>query len=303
VDRVERSFWNLKFEATFVQMNAADFQKFVQRIMELRFPDEFVAVKPAGRDGDWKNDGLLTEQRRILQIYAPEGWDKPKALKKIDADFSGAASKWGDLFDTWTFVHNDPAGAPPYVVSRLSEHTQSKAFPHKCETWAFGTLRKFAFELDDTGLAALLGPAITLSQVLDVEAADLAPLLRSIEAIEPALLATVRPVPPEKLDRNGLSEDAALLLLTGMRRSDEVDRYFSEQVQRPWLRDDLAARFSKKYQSLKNSGVEPDEIVMALVEWAAGPILAPKGQAAALAVVAFFFEQCDIFEDPSKGAP
>lgn len=267
--------------------------------MRLRFPDEYISVKPAGLEGDWKNDGLLTDQRRLLQAYAPEGFDKRKTLAKINADFSGAVEAWGDLFDTWTFVTNSDRGLPPYAVARLQELSDGDG-RHECEAWDYGHLRKLVFELDDEGLTELLGAAVTAAEMLAVEVQDVIPMLRAIEATPAAALTEVSPVPPDKLDANGLTEDAEMLLLWGMRRAPEVQAYFDRQTMRPLFRDDLGARFTSQYRSLRDADVTPDEILAALVEWVAGPVLAPGQQAAALAVVAFFFEQCDIFEDVTK---
>lgn len=298
--KVERAFWGLKFKVQFMEATGNEFQALVQKILELRFPDEFVAVKPAGSEGDWKNDGFLADQRRMLQVYAPEGWDKKKTLAKIDEDYFGAAKSWPGFFDTWTFAHNDMKGIPPYVLDRLGELTQLEDYPHTCDQWGFAKFRDLVFEMDDDRLVELLGPPITLAQVLAVEVHDVIPMLRALEDAPPAPLSAVRPVPANKLEENGLSDDAEHLLLSGMRRSDEVARYFESQTMRPTFRDDLGARFTAQYVKLRDAGLEPDEIVLALVEWIAGPALSTATQAAALAVVAFFFEQCDIFEDPSK---
>ena len=300
--QVERAWWGLRFQIRFLKATGDDFEDLVRDLMRLRFPDEYISVKPAGREGDWKNDGLLTDQRRLLQAYAPEGFDKRKTLAKIDADFSGAVEAWGDLFDTWTFVTNSPRGLPPYAVARLQELSDGDG-PHECEPWDYGQLRKLAFELDDEGLTELLGAAVTAAELLAVEVQDVIPMLRAIEAAPATALADVSPVPPNKLDANGLTEDAAILLLLGMRRAPEVQAYFDGQPMRPLFRDDLGARFTVQYCFLRDAGVAPDEILAALVEWVAGPALAPAQQAAALAVVAFFFEQCDIFEDATKMNP
>ncbi|MCQ3814879.1 MAG: hypothetical protein KTU85_10765 [Acidimicrobiia bacterium] len=297
--QVERAWWGLRFQVRFLKETGDGFEDFIRDIMRLRFPDEYTSVKPAGREGDWKNDGLLTNQRRLLQVYAPEGFDKRKTLAKINADYSGAVDAWGDLFDTWTFVTNSDPGLPPYAVARLQELSDGDG-PHKCEAWDYGQLRRLAFELDDEGLTELLGAAVTITELLAVEVRDVIPMLRAIEVAPAVALADVSPVPPDKLDANGLTEDAELLLLSGMRRAPAVQTYFDGQPMRPLFRDDLGTRFSSKYQSLRDADAAPDEILAALVEWVAGPALMPVQQAAALAVVAFFFEQCDIFEDATK---
>lgn len=298
---VERTFWGLQFKLRFLEATGNEFQTFVQHILELRFPDEFKAVRPSGREGDWKSDGLLTEQRRILQIYAPESWNKARTLKKINDDFWGAVHKWGDAFDIWTFIHNDVKGAPPYVDERLQELSDSNDSEHTCERWDYAKLREFVFQLSNERLTELLGPPVTREDFLSVEIRDIAPLLRAIEDTTPAPPSEIRAVSPDKLRRNELLSDAEYLITMGMFRSHEVKKYFENQQMRPMFRDDLGARFKVKYISMRDSGRQPDMIVSDLVTWIAGSSpMSPTTQAAALAVIAFFFEECDIFEDPSK---
>ena len=302
VQDAEQAFWGLKFKLRFLEATGNEFQAFVQRILELRFPDEFMVVKPAGRDGDWKSDGLLTKQRRILQIYAPEGWNKSASLKKIEEDFAGAVQYWGDTFDVWTFIHNDIKGTPPYVIAKLHELSDSDDSKHTCELWSYAKLREFTFELKNEQLTELLGLPLTRDDFISVEVKDVAPLLRAIEDAPPAPPSAIRAVPPNKLSHNELSNDAEHLITMGMFRSHEVKKYFENQQMRPMFRDDLGARFKAQYTSLRDSGRQPDMIVTDLMTWIAGPSysMTPVVQAAALAVVAFFFEECDIFEDPSK---
>lgn len=299
---VERTFWGLHFRIKFLEATGNEFQTFVQRILELRFPDEFKAVRPSGREGDWKSDGLLTEQRRILQIYAPESWNEARTLKKIHEDFWGAVHKWRDNFDVWTFIHNGVKGAPPYVQDKLLELSISDDTAHTCELWDYAKLRSFAFELNNEQLAELLGPPITRADFLSVEIRDIAPLLRTIEDTEPAPLSKIHAVSSDKLKSNELSSDAVYLIQWGMFRSQEVKKYFDNQQMRPTFRDDLGARFKAQYTLLRDSEKQPDEIISDLVTWIAGPSssIPPIKQATALAIIAFFFEECDIFEDPSK---
>ena len=295
---IERHFWRLRFQVRFLRAVGTEFQKFVQQIMELRFSDEFVPVRPAGSEGDRKCDGLLTAQRRLLQVYAPERFDKRRALNKIDEDYFGAVAHWGDAFDTWMLVHNSMDGLPPYIVSKLNDLSQSCGTRHVCDHWGYAKLRQFAFELDHDELTELLGPSISLINVLDIEVSDIIPLIKHIQDTSPAPLMAVGPVPEDKLNRNNLSSDVEALLTVGMRRSDEVARYFRGQTMRPLYRDDLGARFKRQYLFLRDEGLQPDIIFSQIVDWITGPGRTPSSQAAALAIAAYFFEQCDIFEDP-----
>ena len=296
--QVERIFWRLKFKILFLERTGTGFQDLVREIMQLRFPDEFVDIAPAGPEGDHKCDGFLTEQKRILQVYAPERWRKRTALAKINRDYAGAVEHWGDRFEIWTFTHNAINGVPPYVLSELQEISESTDSGHVCEHWGFAKLRDLTFELEDEQLAEFLGPAVSLATMLSVEVQDVIPMLKSIEDAPQSPIESVRPVPSDKLERNRLSEDAESLLLLGMRRTDQVNHYFSQLISRPLFRDELGTRFAFKYEEFRESGLAPDDIVTAFVTWLTGQSQSPKQTAAALAVVAYFFEECDIFEAP-----
>ncbi len=295
-DHISRAWWRLRFEVRFSSLTGQDFENVVQAILEHRFPDEYKPVKAAGQIGDHKCDGLLSEQRRLIQCYGPEGWDKKKSTDKIDSDFAGAVEHWDDHFDTWVFAHNSRTGAPPYVHDSLDKISASEDTNKTAEEWGFAKLREFAFELDDEQLTDLLGPAITLADVLDVEISDIAPLLKAVEDAPEAPLAEIAPVPVDKLERNDFSDWAILLLRSGRRRSPAVGTYFENLKTRPLFRDDLGTRFSAQYVSLQGDGLSPDETLGALLARIAGPTPLPKVQGAALTVIAYFLDQCDIFE-------
>lgn len=112
----------------------------------------------------------------------------------------------------------------------------------------------------------------------------------------------VQPVPVDKLERNVFSEWVADLLPQGHRRSTAVGTYFENLKTRPLFRDDLGTRFTRKYVGLRDDGLTPDEILGALLEWITGPSLHPKAQGAALTVIAYFLDQCDIYEADSGDA-
>jgi len=55
--------------------------------------------------------------------------------------------------------------------------------------------------------------------------------------------------------------------------------------------------FRTQYETLKNEGIAPDEIFLGLQVFAGGELTQePKHQAAVLSVLAYLFDECDIFE-------
>ncbi len=123
---------------------------------------------------------------------------------------------------------------------------------------------------------------------------SLAPVLDHIATMEPSSDPDLRPPPADKIDRNMLSNHVAILLKAGMSRVDLVTKYFRLQ---PGRRDEIAESFHHHYTKVRNDGLGPDAIFADLQRYAAGDgLLSPSYQSAVLAVLAFFFEECDIFE-------
>lgn len=125
---------------------------------------------------------------------------------------------------------------------------------------------------------------------------DLRPVLEQIVRLPPPSEPDLRPVPPDKLQRNLLSDHVATLLKWGMGRSSLVRRYFDAQPD-PRDRDAIAQAFRMKYEELRRERLAPDEIFVALQKHVDSSEMVPAHrQEAVLAVLAYFFEECDIFE-------
>jgi hypothetical protein len=125
---------------------------------------------------------------------------------------------------------------------------------------------------------------------------DLRPVLEQIPRLPPPAEADLRPVPPDKLQLNLLSDHVATLLKAGMRRSPLIRRYFDARSD-PTDRDAIAQAFRVKYEELRKVSMAPDEVFVALQKYVdAAPVVPAHRQEAVLAVLAYFFEECDIFE-------
>lgn len=296
----ERAAWRMQFRLAYAEKHGDEFEAFVRSLLELSFPGDFIPVAAAGSVGDRKCDGLLPSQRRFFQAHAPKNFNKRDLLDKIGDDYTGAIEHWGDRFDTWTFVHNSREGLPPYATDLLHELSESDDSHHVGEQWRYVDLLNLAMDLSDDDLTEFLGPPLRAADFLEVEIADIVELLESIQDIDPAEAVPINPVPFDKLEHNRFSPSYESQLRQGMRRTDRVQRYFEEQVARPMYRDDMAARFAFKYESLKEEAYVSDEIVDELLAWIIPPPSNLKIQAAALSVIAYFFEQCDIFESSSE---
>jgi hypothetical protein len=153
-------------------------------------------------------------------------------------------------------------------------------------------------QLADGDIVAFLGPAPTRRDVVSVRVEDVRRLLEHIALQPEPINADVRPVPASKLQHNQLSDAAATLLKAGMMRAEVVKKYLRGLADQTRY-DRVAAAFKLRYEDLKAEGFAPDNILAHLQHFVAGDgVTSPAHQAATLAILAFFFEACEIFERP-----
>jgi hypothetical protein len=294
IDPLARAFYELKFENAYLRLKGEAFQDFFAAVMEKKYPADFVRVRPWGNSGDRKNDGYLRSRRILFQCYAPNEMTAALSLKKIKADFVGALPYWKTHFDTWVFLHNSERGLSPEITEVLLD-LRAKHAPLVVTSWGFEELRQEAMALAEPELSSLFGPALTRSTMISLGLEELAPVLDHISKLTAVVVPDLRPVPPDKLETNMLSGDVQTLLIAGMSRADLVRKFFRLKQT---LRDEIAESFRGRYAELRASHT-PDAIFAELQRLAGGDVVRdPGAQAAILAVLAFFFEECDIFERP-----
>ena len=298
MDTITQAFYDQRFQVLFfVEKKAGAFQDFFAAIMERRYPADFQRVRPWGSAGDWKNDGYLRSKRMLFQCYAPNEMEADKCLSKIEEDFLGALPYWRDHFDVWVFVHNSREGLGPQVTKRLLELDAAHA-PLRTTSWGFTELHMETFQLSEHDLGAVLGPAPSRESMVNLGMADLQPLLAQLQELPAVSEPDLRPVPSSKLAYNMLSDAVGHLLRAGMTRAPLVRKFFELQGVHT-RRDRIAEAFKAKYQDLRAAGLGPNLIFHELHKFASGDLLPdPQRQSATLAVLAFLFEDCEIFERP-----
>jgi hypothetical protein len=110
----------------------------------------------------------------------------------------------------------------------------------------------------------------------------------------------VKAVPPGKIEANDLSEAIATLIKNGMTKAPLVSAFFDTWHDET-LGERLAEAFRSAYERLRGRG-HPNDVFFKLQEWAGGNQLGtPEHQMAVLAVMAYYFERCDILEEPRDG--
>ena len=299
MDELTRAYYEEKYKSTFLEFKADEFQNFFSSLMEKRYPSDFQRVRPWGRSGDRKNDGYLRSKRILFQVYAPNEMAEAEALDKIDSDFTGALPYWQAHFEEWVFVHNSRTGLGPGVTKMLLDLADQHK-PLRLSSWGYEELRRELFSLTDLDIASLLGPAPTTHHFSNMRFTELQKVIMTIAYQNPLPIQDIRPVPADKLSANALSQNVQILFTAGMSKADLVDSFF-QRWHDPRLGDQIAEAFRQKYIALRDQNLPPDDIFTELRRFTGGEQQSePDHDVAVLAVLAYFFEQCDIFEAPLK---
>ena len=269
--------------------------------MEKGYPGgDFMRVRPFGSAGDRKNDGYLRSRRTLFQVYAPSEMRESEAVQKIKEDFHGAFPYWREHFDHWVFVHNDQKGLGPGITKTLLDLDKEQEGVD-VRAWGFNELREEVFRLRDEDVGALLGPAPSPKDFAQLGFDKLRVVLLAIAPLDFLPEPDLSPVPREKVEINRLSRNTEILIQAGRRKSLLVGDFFA-RFPDPQYGDGVVERFQAKYQELRAEGREPDQIFADLMIFAGGDRVADTGhQAAVLAVLAYLFDQCDIFERAAEG--
>ncbi|MGA9867359.1 MAG: ABC-three component system protein [Acetobacteraceae bacterium] len=295
MDDTQRSFYGLKFENTFLREKGKAFEGFFARVMAHGFTGDFEPVRPYGPSGDLKCDGFRPSDGTVFQSYAPDATKLTDLLAKIDGDFYGASAHWGARMRRWEFVHNDPRGLPAEAVRKLDDLRAAHPII-AIAVLGEAEMRAVVMRLSLHQLEDLFGAVPSQRTLERLDFANLRPVIIAIQRRDPGAEPPLAAPSPSKLQYNALSQDAAALLRQGRRREKLVQDFFDAWPD-PSFGEDVAEAFRARYQALRAAGLSPDQVFGELQSFAGGMDGEPSQQGAVLAVLCYFFERCDIFED------
>ena len=288
--------WELKFRLACSERRGDNYQDLFVQIMERRDPG-FQRVRPWGNVGDRKNDGWSPARRMLFQCYAPAAMSMANLEAKLEDDYEGAVDYWEEYFDSWVFVHNDLDGMAPAIAKKIVE-LDGRSDHINCTAWGISELREEFAHLSDAHRAAILGPALTPHDFLAVDAETIRPMLEAMGHMQPDPAAAVGAVPPDKIEGNELRESQVEFLGLGSSRAPLVENYLSNAFLIPSHADQIAAAVKDRYRAIRDAGRSPAETFDELLAWICGGSVDSNVLANGLAVLAYFFERCHIFEIP-----
>lgn len=280
------------------------FEAYVESVLK-RFHTDYLNPDPMGSRGDGGCDGIADNGSVLYACYGQRAASEidRKTKDKLESDFIKALENW-DEFTTWRFVTNAGFGkdSTKTLIDLRNLHAPGTARPVTLEVWNPDDLWfKAVKELSKEQLDEIM-PGVPHSQ--NVELADLVDLIESLEQVpdDGEQLEHINPVPATKMEFNKLSELTRIEFNAGRVLSPRIDRWFAAQAD-PGLRDEKAASFRKIYRNTKQATHEPSEIVERVYTALGGQDvrMSTKRANAVYAVTVYFFDTCDIFEEPPAG--
>lgn len=282
--------------------SGTEFEEYVTALLARLHPD-YLNPSPMGKHGDGGCDGLADDGSILYACYGQRATTniEQKTKDKIESDFSRALRCWSD-FSTWRFVTNAPCGplSTRTIIALRKQHADGTERPINMDIWRPDEIWwKVANKLTPKQLDEVI-PGVPHAG--NVELADLVELIQSLEEVEgnrPDHLESIRPVPSTKMDFNNLPETTRAEFNSGRLHSARIDRWFAQQAD-PALRDEKAQRFRFIYQEARRDTRDVREIVRRVYGALGGQDfdLSTKRANAVYGVTAYFFDSCDIFEEP-----
>jgi hypothetical protein len=278
------------------------FQKLIAKYFTAAYGSDFERIKSAGRSGDGGCDGYHRSTKTVYQCYGKEKSAPVNSryiAKKIKEDFALARRTYkGDQMLEWVFVHNLVGGLPNEANLAIIE-LQAKNPDVSIRTMSQDAFEDLLFKLGDESLQDLFGPTAARS-FGGIDPSDIQRLLnRLVSEAETPVPTAIKPVPLQKIDYNRLTEMSARTIRDNTQYTAQVGKFVNDASDAQ-LGDRIATKLRAKYQSLKLDKFSPDDILNCLADFIIGAdrIACSVGEVrAADAILAYFFDRCDIFED------
>lgn len=297
----QRYYWRIALELRLRKANSDAFQDFFSTVMGLLHGDDFVRVRPYGALGDKGCDGYVQSKGQLFQCYgalAGELKQVATLTTKMTDDFAKALKNLAAIMKEWHMVHNIADGLPVEAITTMDALRKS----NPTLTLGFIGVEGFServFRLQPFQIEPLLGPVASDADATTLDTAALRDLIQHLRTEADAIdfdPQDLRPVPLHKLNYNNLPNHWKQLIAGGWKNAHLVGQYFDRHPD-PLTGERIAKLFRDRYDYLKAQQLSPGDIMGVLYELVTGiGNVPPQKQVAAQSLLAFLFENCDIFE-------
>lgn len=313
MDRDDKYLARIMFQNKIYSSDGQKFEDLFTKIMGYRYKD-FRAVKPQGRLGDMKNDGYILANGQFFQVYGPEDISHSidNAITKLKEDFNGLINKWSDeiKIKEFNYVVNDKyKGAYVEVhkkILKLQDIIDSIGNSKKIKTGLIvaRNLENILFELNEDDIVAIVGLIPRTHKIYNVDYSCLNDIIQHILNLPSKNYIDDNLYVPDfknKIRFNNLSKIIERRLDAAAINYGDIETYF--MYQGDFLRDEIKNKFIDLYKESKlviKEGEEnySDRRYMYILEKSMPENSNNSVQQATECLIAFYFESCDIFEQP-----
>lgn len=310
----EKALTRILFQREVLRANGQAYEDLFVRIMQYANPN-FIPIKPHGNVGDRKNDGYDNKMGRYYQVFAPENPNAnvAAAVRKAKTDFRGLKKYWDKLsrINEYYFTFNDKYQGPYPEIEAVLKVIRKDHGLSDCRCFLAKDLEEILLHLSDDQIKSIVGflPDPSRIQLLDFSILNelISHILRGRDPLDLRQLLSA-PDLEEKIIFNDLSPEVGALLKKGSYHVGLIDKYFSrnsnftkqelrDHVNDIYLQIQTKTPVAKSKQSSRSDLMFFD-ILNEMLPTRTHPAQDAALQDAALVVMAYFFETCDVFEDP-----
>ena len=270
----------------------------------------FIQIKPQGSFGDRKNDGFDKTTGTYYQVYAPENLltKENKTLDKLKEDFSGLFTNWNNQvpIQSFYYVLNDKfQGVYVSIVDALNQ-TQTLFNIPNMGPFLAKDLEHIVFQLDDSVIYELVGYVSPNQSSENIQLAALGDVVTHLVNNMTPIHGKGKLVVPdfdEKIEFNKLSETVGEILKSGNYQTHALESFFRNRstTLKEELRSVFATLYAEALTNLKDYQEEDKaDIAFYDILKKSYPNQKLVHEQAVIVLMAYYFEACDIFEEPIK---
>jgi hypothetical protein len=307
--RNEKYIARIVFKLKIYQSDGQTFEDLFVKVMG-KSNSNFKPVKAHGKIGDMKNDGFDKTTGTYYQVFAPEDVEKGKtihdAVKKVRTDFGGLKSKWNEVcpLKKFYYVVNDKYNGIPAPIHQELLKLDTENPDINCESFSSSNLEDVFILLSDDDIVDVIqfNPDENIG-ILDFSILNEAIIYikDSTTYIESASNLIV-PDFGEKIEFNDLSDRIKHYLTYASYQIGDLEDYFKANSE--FVRTELQSRFKEMYKESKyvvpydEKDYSDKRFMYILKKASANELKAFRD--AVLVLMSYYFESCDIFEEPQK---
>lgn len=308
MDVNSRMYAHVMFQNKVLLASGSQYEDLFSDVMTRRYSD-FKQIRPYGNMGDRKNDGYIKSLGRYFQVYAPLAPEtkENEAAKKAKEDFEGLLEYWEKIAPVveYSFVFNDRfKGSNAPLEATLADIEQEHELD-ACGAFLTKDLANEFDQLEDHLIAVVIKSVIPHSSELsNVDYGVMTDVVQHVmDSLQPLDEESLMVAPDfdEKIQINNLPIEVGLLLRTGSFQSGAVESYFDTHAE--FSRGAVRDHFARAYEDAKAATDTPAQAFFRLLETTTPPaaVGAEKlAQDATIVLIAYYFETCDVFEDPTS---